>query len=92
MNATERARFVAASERAKLAPTERLVLLALAMHRDRRTGACFPSIDTVARLVGLAPRGVQRSIRKLEEAGLVVVEKRSIGGRQRSNNYQLHGL
>jgi biotin operon repressor len=60
---------------------EKLVLLALGDHgRDDGTG-CYPSIDTLARKTSLTRRGVQKIMRRLEDAGLITPSKQSRGYR-----------
>jgi hypothetical protein len=75
----------------RLSASERLVLLALCFHHHPQTGACFPSVETVSGYAGLSERPTQFAIRSLECRGLIKVLKRSIGGRQRANQYELFG-
>ncbi|MGP9804051.1 helix-turn-helix domain-containing protein [Paracoccus sp. NSM] len=74
--------------RSDLPPTQRLVMLALADHADRRTGQCFVSIERLERRTGLAERTIQNSIRALCAAGHLTLETR--GGRGRANAYSVH--
>lgn len=52
-----------------LPATDKLVLLALAYCENHLTGDTHPSVPTLARLTGLTGRGVQKALRRLEEAG-----------------------
>lgn len=53
-----------------LAPTERLIMLALADHADDE-GRCYPSISRLCNRTGLSERAVQTNIRKLQEQGYI---------------------
>lgn len=69
--------------------TEKLVLLAMADHaRDDGTG-CYPSIDRLARKSSLTRRGVQKIIRRLEDAGLAVPTERFSGRHQLTTEYRI---
>lgn len=72
-------------EHSPVGGTERLVLLALADSADDTGANAWPSVATLARKTRVDERTVQRIIRRLEEAGHLVVEATS-GGR-RSNRY-----
>jgi len=68
------------------APSERLVGYMLADHLNDSTGRCDPSIALLAEETGLAPRSVNRSIRRLEEMGHITIVPK-LGAR---NSYRLH--
>lgn len=75
-----------------LDPTDKLVLLGIANHADRHGGNAFPSLATLAIYVGRSEQTVRRSIRRLEQIGLVAVVIQGGQGRhagRRSNLYQL---
>ena len=73
-------------------PTKhRLVLFVISMHHHHKTGACFPSYDTIARESGYHRRGVIDTVKELEANGLLTKQVRRVSGRQGSNNYQLFG-
>ncbi len=76
--------FMIAVWQLKIPPHEKLVLLALADHA-RDNGLCWPSVDHLAEKCSLSDRQIQRTIRKLQEKGFLLIEPR----RGRSNNYQL---
>jgi hypothetical protein len=54
-------------------------------HFNRKTGRCDPSIGRIARLLGINTRTVIRSIRHLEDAGLM--RKHRHGGNLNRNQY-----
>lgn len=67
-----------------LAPTERLIMLALADHADD-TGRCYPSIQRLCQRTGLTERAVQSNIKKLQAQGYIKVVPG--GGKGRPNIY-----
>jgi Helix-turn-helix domain len=67
----------------------KLVLLAMADHAHDDGTSCYPSIETLARKTSQSRRGVQKIMRRLEEAGLIEPSKVSRGGRRRSTEYTL---
>jgi len=67
--------------------TEKLVLLAMADHAHDDGTGCYPSIRTLARKTSQTPRGVQKVMRRLEAAGLIVPSKVSRG--YRATEYRL---
>lgn len=72
-------------------PGERLVLLVIAKHHNDKTGACFPSYDTIAEQTGFKRRKVIYSVADLEANGLIFTQDRRVGGHQGSNNFVLFG-
>ena len=53
--------------------TQQMVMLYLLSHRHNKTGACFPSISTLAKEIGLkTKKPVQNALKALENDGLVV--------------------
>jgi DNA-binding transcriptional regulator YhcF (GntR family) len=71
--------------RSRLGPTVRAVACALATYMSA-SGVCWPSVETLAELLRLDRRTVQRSIRTLEAHGLLVVERG--GGRGKTSIYR----
>lgn len=71
-----------------LTQSETLVLLALADHADE-SGECWPSVDRVAEKARIKRRAAQRVIGKLEDSGLIEVD-RSRNGRGQTSRYTLH--
>jgi DNA-binding transcriptional MocR family regulator len=59
---------MAAAWKARVSPTQKLVLLALADHADAG-GECFPSVPMLAEKCSLSERSVQGALRELERAG-----------------------
>jgi pyocin large subunit-like protein len=68
---------------------EKLVLLAMADHaRDDGTG-CYPSVERLARKTSQSRRGVQKVMRRLEQAGLIVPTGNLRGGRNLATEYRV---
>ena len=71
-------------------PAALRVYMALALRADHKTGQCWPSRATVARMLNVSPRTVTRSIQSLIELGAIQVEPRfDQAGDQTSNLYTL---
>jgi hypothetical protein len=70
-------------------PTSKLVLVKLADNANDQ-GKCWPSLKTIEDATELCHDSVIRHIRKLEQAGLLKVRKRQLGGVSLSNVYQLN--
>ncbi|MGN7829605.1 helix-turn-helix domain-containing protein [Agrobacterium radiobacter] len=47
---------------------------------NRKTGACFPSLETIAATCGLSVSGAKKGISALRDAGLIYTEKRRFNG------------
>lgn len=76
--------------RQTLAPTLKLVLMALADAADDQ-GVCWPSVSTLARKCSVSTRTVRRALRVLVDQGLLVAEpRRRPDGSSTSNRYCLH--
>ena len=58
-----------------LSPAARVVGVALLTFRNRKTGRCFPSYDTVAEAVGMKRRHVINQIASLIDAGWLSASK-----------------
>ncbi|MDP9479247.1 MAG: helix-turn-helix domain-containing protein [Actinomycetota bacterium] len=56
---------------------------ALADHANSTTGECWPMMETLARILGRTAKTIQRHLRILEEAGLVVILERRRDGKGR---------
>ena len=65
------------------------VLAWLCKYRNTKTGACFPSVERIAKDLGITGRSVQRHVEKLIDCGhMVVVPRRNLAtGKQTSNAY-----
>ena len=67
------------------------LLAALADHHNKDTGQCNPSISRLAKCTCMNRQSVINNYRKLEEEGLISVEKDPGDGRgARSNKYTFH--
>lgn len=54
-----------------------LTLIVLADHAHDDGDGAFPSVETIARLARLSPRGAQKALRKLASAGLLKATHRA---------------
>lgn len=62
----------------------------LLVHRNRKTGECFPSVKTIMKATGLTKPTVVKAIKELEKAGwLTVVRTKSERGKPQPNRYTL---
>jgi hypothetical protein len=77
---TENCRF------APVSSTEKLVLLVLADCHNDETGRCFPGLAYLSTVTGLNRRTIQRSIQRLEQAGVICVQR---GDGYQSSTYTL---
>ena len=66
-----------------------LVLIAMADHAHNDGTGCYPSIATLARKTSLSIRGVQSTVRRLEQTGFLVAMGKSKGGRGLTTEYTL---
>lgn len=80
-----------AGKAAQLTTVQRTVLWALAYHHNDKTGACNPSVETLADAAGLSPRAVQYATAHLARVGLVTISPRARHGIQTSNQFDLFG-
>jgi len=78
--------FKALSLVSGLTENDRRVAATLLEHFNRKTGRCDPSLGRIARLLGINTRTVIRSIRHLEDAGLL--RKHRHGGNLNRNQYE----
>lgn len=74
-------------ESTDLAPTERLIMLALADHADDN-GRCYPSISRLCQRTGLKDRAIQSNIKKLAAQGYLTLFPG--GGRGNANLFIVH--
>lgn len=80
-----------------VSPTERLLFLVLASHANNRDGTCFPSQKLLAEETGLGISSIQRNLRALQDAGLIIIQNRTVenskGNRQKLTNvYKIVGI
>ncbi len=68
------------------------VLLCLACHaHDGQLGACFPSLNTIAKICRRSKPTVIAALKQLEFMGLISIEKRpKKDGNYKSNYYTIH--
>ena len=62
---------------------------AIARHADHRTGEAFPSIATICEHTGWSKRTIIRVLDRLEEAGVIVRERRFKDGMKAGNLYRI---
>lgn len=74
---------------AKLDPTEKLVLLALADHAGHDGERVYPGVELTAWKTGLSERAVQYNIRRLESGGYLVRQSPGTGGRGNRTEYRI---
>jgi hypothetical protein len=72
-----------------LPPVPKLILLVIASHASVQDGSCFPKISTIAREASLCPRTVHRNLPRLEERGLVRIERKYQGKARLPHKYWL---
>lgn len=59
------------------------------VYKSNQAGVCYPSVNTIAKQCGASERTIQRATKKLQQKGYIVINKRSINGKQTSNEYVL---
>ncbi len=74
--------------RVPVTPTAKLILIGLADHAHPDGRNSYPSVPRLAEYAQIGQRAVQRTLRELEAAGLIVVQTR--GGGRRATTYQLN--
>ena len=73
----------------KLAPTKKMILVALADHCDDE-GKCWPGIKNIAKKASVSKRTLQRALTELESEGFLrIEERRRENNSQQSNMYYL---
>lgn len=78
-------------EMENLAPSAKLVLLALCDFANDRGESCFPSIKTIAEKSSLSERQAQRLMHRLINSGAISVLKNEKGGKAGSTrHYRIH--
>ncbi|NTB86398.1 helix-turn-helix domain-containing protein [Agrobacterium tumefaciens] len=58
----------------------RVALAIVDIFVNRKNGACFPSLETIAATCGLSVSGAKKGVSALREAGLIYTEKRRFNG------------
>lgn len=75
-----------------LKANERLVALVMFQHISLKTMKCWPSMDTITRRAKVSRHTVIRTIRVLQEVGLLKVKKRRVNGRFERNEYDFSAI
>ncbi len=76
-----------------ISPTEMNVLLHILKHWWQAESLPFPEMNTIAKAMNVSRSTVQRSIRNMENAGLVQrIQRKSANGGNTSNMYDFSGL
>ena len=74
----------------KLEQNARTVLMCLADHADDDGTHCYPSVAYIAWKTGYSRSSIQRLLRDLRSAGLIVPASHARGGRGWSTEYNIH--
>lgn len=69
--------------------TDKLVLMMMASYADDRGGSIFPSASRLSADCALTARGLRKSLRRLEESGLLHLLERSTNSARRTNLYEI---
>jgi hypothetical protein len=80
------------AEERRLTPVQLLVLLQLVYNWWEKDKPPFPSMQTMARRLGVSERQVQRAITDLEKKDIIKRVKRAQGNLRASNAYDMSGL
>ena len=75
-----------------LTNSERLIALVIFQHIDQDTMLCYPSVDTIKRRAKASRNTVCRTIKLLQELGLMKVEKQRIKGKFDRNVYDFSAV
>lgn len=74
----------------RLNSSEFRTLAALMIYADNKTGACFPSLKTIGKRIGISESQVSKNIGVLARYGYVLkMAKVSLGGRYKHNVYKV---
>lgn len=73
----------------QLRAIDKLVLIMLANYANHHTGQCNPSHETLAGECGMSKSTLKAAIARLEDAGLVTIQRRSADGVSLPNQYNL---
>lgn len=75
-----------------LTASEKIVVTALLLHRNQKSGACYPGIARISRLSSLSIRTVKRVISSLEKKGIIERKRRFTDcGDPDTNSYSMGG-
>jgi hypothetical protein len=70
-----------------LTPTQKVVLIRLALHLNLKSGRCDPSIESLAKGAAVKPRAVQAAVARAQKLGRL--SRHEGGGRGNTNSYTL---
>lgn len=77
----------------ELGPMGGWLYVVIVRHINRQTGVAFPSVRTLAEKCGMTKQSVRKHMLRLEELGLIAVERRqNADGSYRANLYRLVDL
>lgn len=71
----------------KLAVTSIRLYVVLARRANRKTGCCYPGIETLARELGTSAQAVRKACRQLERSGFILIEQNA--SKYRTNVFYL---
>jgi len=69
-----------------LTNSEKLIIIALALHHNHKSGTCTPSRKTISKICGLSPNKVSEATTKLTKLGWLDIQRRG----STSSQYILH--
>ena len=75
-----------------LKANERLVALVMFQHINLTTMQCWPSVDTIARRAKVNKHTVTRTVKRLQEIGLLKVTKKRTKGKFDRNIYDFSAV
>lgn len=76
----------------ELTANEKIVVTALLLHRNQKSGVCYPGIARIGRLSSLSIRTVKRVISSLEKKGIIERKRRFTDcGDPDTNSYSMGG-
>lgn len=79
----------AVMEDESLKASDKSVYAVLCMYADNNSSECWPSRETIMKKAGISDHSLRKSLRKLQDAGYIHVEKRNNYAGQATNLYVL---
>lgn len=76
----------------KLNIYEKMTYIILCAYDNRQTRECYPTVLTLAKGVGASKGTIKKSLKGLQEKGLIDIHHRKIGSTNQSNIYTLLDL
>jgi hypothetical protein len=80
-------KFLISGETRSLTPSEKLVAIAIAIHRNNISFKCCPSLGRLAKITGLSRRAVIRATKALQQKKIMVRLRVMNGKRYQYNQY-----